>query len=101
MTRIVVDPSALVAILQGEPDAELFEQTLFGSAGDVSITAANLLETMMVIEARNPEAGQQDLRTLLDVLAITIEPVTRDLAEIAFRAWRRFGRGRHPAAELR
>lgn len=98
MTRIAVDTSALLSILQGEPDAEQFEQALFQSTGDAAITAANLLEAMIVIEARNPDAGAQDLRALIEIFAITVEPVTQDLAELGFRAWKRFGKGRHPAA---
>ena len=98
MTRIAVDTSALMAILQGEPDAEMFEHALLESKGDAAITAANLLEAMLVIESRNPDTGAQDLRSLIDIFAITIEPVTHDLAEIAFRAWKRFGKGRHSAA---
>jgi ribonuclease VapC len=98
MTRLVVDTSALMTLLLGEPDAERFEQRLFDSRGDVLITAANLLETMLVVEARNPDTGAQDLRTLVDVFAIGVEPVDHDLAELAFRGWKRFGRGRHSAA---
>lgn len=98
MTRITVDTSALLSILQGEPDAEQFEQSLFQSTGDAAISAANLLEAMIVIESRNPDTGVQDLRTLIDIFAITVEPVTHDIAEIGFRAWRRFGTGRHPAS---
>lgn len=97
MSHVVVDTSALLAILQGEPDAETFERALFTSRGDASIAAANLLEAMLVIETRNPDSGTQDLRSLIDIFAITIEPVTHDIAEIAFRARKRFGKGRHPA----
>lgn len=98
MTQVVVDTSALLAILEGEPDAERFEQALFRSRGDAQITAANLLEAMLVIESRNPDNGAQDLRSLIDIFAITVEPVTHELAEVAFHAWKRFGKGRHPAA---
>lgn len=76
----------------------MFEHSLFANIGDATITAANFLEALLVIESRNPDTGEQDLRTLIEVFAITIEPVTEDVAEIAFRAWKRFGKGRHPAA---
>lgn len=98
MTRLAVDTSSLMAILLGESDAEQYMQVLIHRAGDCAITATNLLETMMVIDARNPDSGIHDLRELLDVFAVTVEPVTEDLTELAFHAWRRFGRGRHPAA---
>lgn len=97
MTRLAVDTSALLSILQGESDAEQFEQSLFQSAGDAVITAANLLEAMLVIESRNPDTGVQDLRALLDIFTITVEPVTHNMVELGFRAWKRFGKGRHPA----
>lgn len=97
MTGIAVDSSALVAILLGEPEAERLTDLLLRHRGDASITAANLLETMLVVEARNPQTGVPDLRTLMEVLAIDVAPVTAELVEIAFRAWKRFGRGRHPA----
>jgi len=95
---IVVDTSALLSILQGEPDAERFEQALFDSSGDIAVTSANLLETMLVIESRYPDQGVQDLRSLMDIFAIVIEPVTAELTELGFHAWKRFGKGRHPAA---
>lgn len=95
---LVVDTSALLSILQGEPDAEIFEHKLFASKGDVSITAANFLEALLVAESRKPDSGEQRLRALIEIFAITIEPVTEDVAEIAIRAWKRFGKGRHPAA---
>lgn len=98
MTRIAVDTSALMSILLGEPDAERFEQALFESKGGAVITAANLLEAMLVIESRNPDTGAHDIRSLVDIFAITVEPVNRDLTEIAFHGWKRFGKGRHSAA---
>lgn len=98
MTRLCVDSSALLSILQGEPDAELFAQTLFEHAGDVALSSANLLEAMIVMESRFPDTGAQDLRSVVDIFAITVEPVTTDVAELGFRAWKRFGKGRHPAA---
>jgi ribonuclease VapC len=94
---LVVDTSALLAILQGEPDAEVFEQALFADTGNATMTAATFLEAMMVIETRAPDAGAQDLRSLIEIFEITIEPVTRDTAEIALQAWKRFGKGRHAA----
>lgn len=97
MSHVVVDTSALVAIVQGEPDAERFERALFESKGDATITAANLLEAMLVIESRYPDTGTQDLRSLMEIFGIITEPVGLDLVEIAFRAWKRFGKGRHPA----
>ena len=97
MTRLAVDTSALLSILQGEPDAERFAQTLAENAGDAAVSSANLLEAMIVMEARSPDTGTQDLRSILEIFTITVEPVTAEQIELGFRAWKRFGKGRHPA----
>lgn len=87
-----------MSILLGEPDAERFDQALFDHRADASVTAANLLEARLIVEARNPETGTYDLQALLDVYDIAVEPVTRELIDVAFRGWKRFGKGRHAAA---
>lgn len=94
---IAVDSSALIAILLGEPEAEQIEEALYAARAVAEMTAANLLETMMVVDARNPTSGITELRTVLAAYQIVIAPVTQTLTENAFRAWKRFGRGRHPA----
>jgi len=52
----------------------------------------------MVIESRKGEIGGRELDLLLYRAGIEIVPVDQDQAEIARIAWRRFGKGRHPAA---
>ena len=98
MTQIVVDSSALLSILLGEPDAEQFEVILAENSGDIVFSAANQLETMMVIESRNPTTGIHELRDILSVYGIGTEAITGEIAELSFYAWKRFGRGKHPAA---
>jgi ribonuclease VapC len=61
------------------------------------LSAANLLEAAMVIESRKGETGGRELDLLLYRARIEIVPVDQDQAEIARLAWRRFGKGRHPA----
>ena len=67
------------------------------SASHRLLSAANLLETSIVIESRKGEAGGRELDLLLFRAAIEVVPVDFDQAEIARVAWRRFGEGRHPA----
>jgi ribonuclease VapC len=94
---MVVDSSALVAILLGEPGADALAVTLAGARQPV-ISAPNWLEAMIVIHTRLGQAGVAALTHLLDAAAVQVEPVDAALAATAFDAWRRFGKGRHPAS---
>lgn len=95
---IVVDTSALVAIVAGESDAERFAMVLVRNAGDAEVSAASLLEATMVLESRFGPEGSTDLERLVDGASVAVVPVDRDQVAIAAQAWRRFGKGRHPAA---
>jgi ribonuclease VapC len=94
---MIVDTSALIAILRAEPDAEAFAVAL-AAAEAPGISAANYLETAIVIDgARDPVASRQ-VDNLLLRGAITVEPVTVAQAHLARAAYRDFGRGSgHPA----
>jgi ribonuclease VapC len=92
----VVDSSALVAILLGEPDADVLAATL-AEARQPVISAPNWLEAMIVIQTRLGDSGVAALTQLLDAAVVRVEPVDVATAQIAFGAWRRFGKGRHPA----
>jgi len=61
------------------------------------LSAANLLEAAIVIESRKGEAGGRELDLLLYRAGIEVVAVDQDQAEIARLAWRRFGKGQHPA----
>src|SRR5262249_21241561 len=61
------------------------------------LSAANLLEASIVIESRKGEAAGRELDLLLYRAVVEVVPVDQDQAEIARAAWRRFGKGRHPA----
>lgn len=93
---MVIDTSALVAILQGEPERRTFTEALEG-AGHCVISAASFVEASMVIEARFGAAGLQDLDLLVSKANIEIASVDAEQALIARRAFSRFGKGRHPA----
>ena len=93
---MVIDTSAIVAILFDEPDAAALE----GKIADDPIrlmSAATFLEATIVIEARLGDPGGREFDLWLHRAEIEILPVDAEQAEMARRAWRRFGRGRHPA----
>lgn len=93
---MVVDTSALLAILLGEPERERFV-SLLAAARDPLISTATLLEASIVIQARTGDEGVQRLDDLL--AAAAIRPVGVDAAQayLARAAFARFGKGRHPA----
>jgi ribonuclease VapC len=95
---MIVDSSALVAILKQEPDWEGFLRALTAERGHKRMSAANYLEAAMVVDGnRNPVLSRR-LDNLIAETAIVIEPVTREQAEIARAAYRDFGKGSgHPA----
>lgn len=94
---MVVDTSAILAILQNEPQRRAFSEAI--EAAEVrSISAACFVESSLVLESRFGADGVRDLDLLLVKAAITIEPVDVDQAHLARQAFRRFGKGRHPAA---
>lgn len=93
---MIVDSSAVLAILSDEPDAAMFAEKL-AAAEVCRISAASLLETAIVIEARHGTAGGQKLDELVNAAQIRIEPVTFDQVTIARLAYRNYGKGRHPA----
>lgn len=93
---MVIDTSALVAIALNEPEATAFEQCIVADSQRL-ISAATLLEVAMVLETRLGEAAGRELDLWLLKAGIDIVAVDPDQIEVARRAWRRFGKGRHPA----
>lgn len=93
---MVIDTSAIVAVLLNEANAARVAQAI-ETGSQRLLSAANLLEASIVIESRKGEAGGRELDLLLYRTAIEVIGVDQDQAEIARLAWRRFGKGRHPA----
>jgi ribonuclease VapC len=93
---MVVDTSALAAILLREPDSREFDRAL-AHARVRLISAVTRVEISMVIEGRKRETGRADLEALLREIPIEIAAVTPQQAEIAIDALRRYGKGHHPA----
>ena len=94
---MVLDTSALLALLLDEPEAEAFRAALEDDQLRL-VSAGTLLETAIVIEARKGDAGGRELDLLVHKAGITIVPPDADQVSAARRAYRRFGRGHHPAA---
>jgi ribonuclease VapC len=95
--RVVIDTSALLAILLDEPERGQFLQLLSGSETRL-LSAANALETAIVVESRRGEAAGRELDLFLHRTKIEIVAVDAEQYSIARFAWRKFGKGRHPAA---
>ena len=94
---VVVDTSAVTAVVFGEPDAEMFLSAMLANAGDLQMSAGTAVEVGIVVEARQGSDATNDLRILVDRLGIATVPFDRAQADAAVAAWRRFGKGRHPA----
>lgn len=94
---MVIDTSAIVAILLGEPEAAEFAAAIEQDSLRL-LSAANLLEATMVIETRKGDEGARDLDLFIYRAGIQIVAVDAEQAEVARLAWRRYGKGRHPAS---
>lgn len=93
---MVIDTSALVAILAGEAEAERFESAIDRDVIRL-MSVASVFETALVLESRFGDAGTRELDLLIQRLPIEIRPVDLDQLEWARFAYRSYGRGNHPA----
>lgn len=94
---MVIDTSAIIAILLDEPEAEAFARKIKESSERL-VSAASLLEASIVLESRKGAESAQALDVFIYRTAIRIVPFDERQAELARAAWRRFGKGRHRAA---
>ena len=93
---MIVDTSALLAVLFGEEDAEDYARVI--SEADVCrISAATFVEVSVVVESQTGDAGSRQWDSFFRSAGISIEPVTEEHAYAARQAWSDFGKGRHPA----
>lgn len=94
---MIVDSSALIAILREEADAANYANAI-NQADDCRISAATFLETAIVVDGSRDPILSRRLDDLMTEAAIDIEPVTEAQAHIARQAYRDYGRGSgHPA----
>ena len=94
---MVIDTSALLAVLLNEPEANEFRLAIEADTVRL-VSAATLLETAIVIEARVGVAGGRELDLLVQKAALEIVAVNAEHVELARHGYRTFGRGRHAAA---
>jgi ribonuclease VapC len=94
---MVLDTSALIAILCDEPEAPAIESAIELDPVRL-LSAASLVEASIVIEARYGSAGGRELDLLINKARMEVVSVDAEQAELAREAYRRYGRGRHAAA---
>jgi ribonuclease VapC len=94
---MVIDTSAVLAILLAEPEAEGFADAI-DSAESAHVSAASYLESAVVIDCRGDAFASREFDRFFQRSSISVEPVTFEQARIARRAYRNFGKGQHPAA---
>ncbi len=93
---MVLDTSAILAVLLREPLAPRLT-TVLEENPDRRLSAASLVEAAMVMQSRHGDLGEGELDLLVHRLRIDVVSVTAEHAERARSAFRRFGKGRHPA----
>lgn len=93
---MVIDTSAVLAIFLAEPERQKFLE-LIQQDGSRLISAANALESAIVLEARRGAVAGREFDLFLHRLDIEIVPVDSAQVELARAGWRRYGKGRHPA----
>ena len=94
---MIIDTSAIVSIFRLEPETDLFLGAI-ESAVEPRISVASYLECMMVLDRLRDPVLSRKLDEFLEVSKIIVEPVTKEQASIARRAWRDYGKGSgHPA----
>ncbi len=95
---MIVDSSAIVAILKDEPEAPSFAAALVQPGVPKRMSAANWLESAMVIDAAQDPVVSARFDALIAAAGIAVEPVSIAQAALARQAWRDYGRASgHPA----
>jgi ribonuclease VapC len=94
---MILDASAVIAIIHGEPEAAEFSR-LIEAAESVSISAANWLEAALVVDGSRNAILSRRFDDVLAIAGVAVEPVTEKHARLARLAYRDFGKGSgHPA----
>ena len=94
---MILDASAVIAILRDEPEAALFAKTIQNSTHR-RVSAVNYVEAAAVIDASGDPVASRRFDELLEEAEVIIEPVTETQARLARQAYRDFGKGSgHPA----
>lgn len=94
---MIIDTSAIMAILLDEPEAEHFAQVIY-RADEARVAAPTVLEAMMVAEGRFGLGGLKHVRELMNVLGVEVISFGDELADVAMFAFQKFGKGRNQAS---
>ena len=94
---MIVDTSAIIAILFNEADADRYDRAIV-AAPICRMSVANFLEATIVLESREGIGAGHAFDAYVEEAAVELVAVTTEQAQAARQAWRRFGRGNHPAA---
>ncbi len=93
---MVLDTSALAAVLFDEPERDELIRKIVAAPRRL-ISSATLLESSIIVESRRGEVGGRELDLFLHRAKVGTVAVDEEQAELARVAWRRYGKGRHPA----
>ena len=93
---MVVDSSALMAILRGEPEEPAFRNAIRTAANRL-LGAPTRVEASMVALGRRGEPGLEQMQALIERLELEVVALSDDHAKLTIEAFRRFGKGRHSA----
>jgi ribonuclease VapC len=93
---MVIDPSAVLAVLQNEPERRSFNEAI-EAAEECLMSTASFVESSMIIESRYGADGVRDLDLFIAKAQITLVPVDIEQAHLARQAFRQYGKGRHRA----
>jgi ribonuclease VapC len=96
---MIIDTSALVAILRDKPEAEICARAI-ESAGERRVSAVNFVEAAVVIDGSRDPIASRRFDDLLRAARVHIEPVTEIQARLARDAYRDFGKGSAHSARL-
>lgn len=93
---MIIDASALLAVLFDEPDADIFNRAISDSLDELAISPINYVEAAIRADKRGKETAAA-LDEIMTVGAIKFAEVTRDQTLLAREAYQQFGKGNHPA----
>ena len=93
---MIVDASAILAILFEEPDADLYNRSISDSLDDVLISPINFLEAAIKADKRGSETSKA-LDDIMRIGRINLASVSANQTRLAREAYQRYGKGNHPA----